>query len=54
MIKDLKALIELIELTRQDVITGNTFAAEIKLDILNKCVDSLIEKQESILESTLK
>ena len=56
MIKDLKALKalkELIELIKQDVITANCIQAEIKLEILNKCIDSLIEKQESILESTL-
>jgi hypothetical protein len=50
MIKDLKTLKELIELIKQDVITANCIQAEIKLEILNKCVDLMIEKQESILE----
>ena len=52
-LENLNALKELIELIKQDVITANCIQAEIKLEILNKCIDSLIEKQESILESTL-
>jgi len=48
LIENLRALIELIELTRQDVITGNTFAAEIKLETTNNCIQAIINQLESI------
>ena len=47
-LENLNALKELVEIIKQDVITANCIQAEIKLDILNKCVDLMIEKQESI------
>ena len=50
MIKDLKALKELAELIKQDVITANYIPAEIKLETLDRCIDLMIEKQESIPE----
>jgi hypothetical protein len=50
MIKDLIALKELTELIKQDIIANSNIQAEIKLEVLNQCINTIIEKQESILE----